>query len=91
MAEYQVSCINKQPRDNTHEGIQFLGGPGGGGWKTTRQKVVSLIEGGEHFYTLNTGKKAYLKVRVSAAGNKYVQTEADGVWQNNLLSLPECP
>jgi hypothetical protein len=23
--------------------------------------------------------------------NKYLKTQADGDWPNNLLSLPECP
>jgi len=28
MADVQVKCINKQPRNDTHEGITHLGGEG---------------------------------------------------------------
>jgi hypothetical protein len=35
MADVQVTCINKQPRDDPHEGITHLGGAT---WKWTRQQ-----------------------------------------------------
>lgn len=34
MADRQVTCINKQPRNDPHEGITHLGGYG---WYATRQ------------------------------------------------------
>ena len=87
MADSQVTCINKQPRNNTHEGITHLGGSG---WKWTRQQVVDSIEGKTNtFYTMVGGKRADVGV-VNGANGKYVRIFADGVWNDNLLALPEC-
>lgn len=38
--DLQVTCINKQPRNNPHEGITHFGGYG---WKWTRQEVINAI------------------------------------------------
>jgi hypothetical protein len=42
------------------------------------------------FYTQEGGYKAWVGVRESATGHKFLQTYADGVWKDNLLSLKEC-
>lgn len=42
MTDVQVSCINKQPRQNAYEGITHLGGQGGNGWRWTRQQVAEV-------------------------------------------------
>jgi len=90
MADVQITCINKTPRDNTHEGITHLGGSGGGGWKWTRARVIASIEAKENtFYTMVGGKRAEVGV-VDGKNGKYVRTYADGVWNDNLLALPEC-
>lgn len=87
MASLQVTCINKVPRDNPHEGIANLGGAG---WKKTRQQVVTEIESNQNsFYTSANGKIAHVGV-VNGPNGKYVRTHADGVWNDNLLALPEC-
>jgi hypothetical protein len=60
MADSQVTCINKQPRTNTHEGITHLGGPN---WKWTRQDVIASIEAKTNtFFTLVGGKRANVEV-----------------------------
>lgn len=87
MAELQVKCINKQPRNDTHEGITHLGGAS---WKYTRQEVVKYIEDKVHtFYTLVGGNRANVGV-VDGPNGKYVRTYADGKWNDNLLALYEC-
>jgi hypothetical protein len=87
MADVQVTCINKQPRNNTHEGITHLGGAN---WRWTRQQVIDSIESGTNtFYTLVGGKRADVAV-VNGPNGKYLRTHADGQWNNNLLALPEC-
>ena len=87
MADVQVTCINKQPRDNTHEGITHLGGSG---WRWTRQQVIESIEGKTNtFYTRAGGNRANVGV-VNGQNGKYLRTYADGKWNDNLLSLPEC-
>jgi hypothetical protein len=91
MADVRVTCINKRNRQDTHEGITHLGGPGGGGWKLTRQEVINSIRAGrDTFYTQVDGKRANIAVREGPHG-PYVQTHADGDWNNNLLALDECP
>jgi hypothetical protein len=87
MPDVQVTCINKQPRNNTHEGITHLGGAT---WKWTRQQVIDSIEARTNtFYTYVAGKRADVGV-VNGQNGKYLRTHADGVWNDNLLALPEC-
>ena len=87
MSDVQITCINKLPRNDTHEGITHLGGPG---WKWTRQQVVDSINGKTNsFYTMVDGKRADVGV-VNGSYGQYVRTYADGVWNDNLLALDEC-
>ena len=87
MADVQVSCINKQPRDNPHEGITHLGGAWG---KWTRQQVVDSIRAKTNtFFTRVNGKRAGIGV-VDGPNGPYLRTYADRVWNDNLLALPEC-
>jgi hypothetical protein len=88
MADVQITCINKQPRQNPHEGITHLGNSTG---KWTRQQVIDWIEGNTNtFYTRVGGNRANVGV-VNGPNGKYVRTYADGKWNDNLLALPECP
>ena len=55
----------------------------------TRAEMVAFVEkGGKAYVEDDDGDVAYLGVRKSAAGNKYVQTYADRIWNDNLLALP---
>ena len=94
MADYQIDCVNKPNRTSPHEHITHVGGPkpdGTGRWKDSVPNVIGFIESGTHrFYTSVGGATAWVKVRESSAGNKYIQTQADGVWKDNLLALNEC-
>lgn len=88
MADARVTCINKQPRHNPHEGITHLGGKT---WRWTRQEVINSIRAGTNtFYTSVDGKRADIEI-VEGPNGPYLQTRADGRLNNNLLSLPECP
>lgn len=87
MADVQVTCINKTPRDNTHAGITHLGG---NSWRWTRLQVIDSIESKTNtFFTLVGGKRADVGV-VNGPGGKYLRTYADGTWNDNLLALLEC-
>ena len=91
MADYRIDCVNKPNRNSPHEHITHVGGPAGGRWKDTTANVVRFIENQEHrFYTQEGNASAWVGVRTSAAGNKFLQTYADGIWKDNLLALPEC-
>jgi hypothetical protein len=94
MTDYRIDCINKPDRNSAHEHITHAGGPkpdGSGRWKETVPKIVGFIENKDHrFYTKEGDASAWVGVRTSAAGNKFIQTYADGVWKDNLLALKEC-
>lgn len=50
---------------------------------------VTYVENGGKAYVKDAkGDVAYLRVRQTASGTKYVQTYADGIWTDNLLALP---
>lgn len=88
MADAQVTCITKPNRSSTHEGITHLGGSG---WKWTRAQVIASIrEKTNTFFTMVGGKRANIGV-VDGPNGPYVRTYADGVWNDNLLALAECP
>jgi hypothetical protein len=89
MADVQVTCINKEPRNNPHEGITHLGNPAGN-WKWTRQQVIDSINAGSNtFFTHVDGKRADIAL-VNGPNGQYVRTHADGQWNDNLLALSEC-
>lgn len=94
MADYRIDCVNKPDRFSPHEHITNVGGPtpdGSGRWKDTVPNVVRFIENKQHgFYTKEGDAFAWVGVRTSAAGRKFLQTYADRIWKDNLLALPEC-
>jgi hypothetical protein len=94
MADYRIDCVNKPNRNSAHEHITAVGGPtpgGAGRWKDTVPNIVRIIESNAHrFYIKEGNATAWVGVAMSAAGNKFLRTYADGVWKDNLLALPEC-
>ena len=88
MADVQVTCVNKIPRDDPHEGITRLGGSG---WRWTRQQVIDSITAGSNSFYTNVGNRRANLAVVHGANGDYVRTHADGSWNDNLLALPECP
>ena len=90
MTDVEVKCINKLPRNNTHEGITHLGNAAAG-WKWTRAQVIASIEDKSNtFFTSVQGNRGDIG-EVNGPNGKYVRTYRDGKWDDNLLSLPECP
>jgi hypothetical protein len=88
MADVQITCINKPDRTSPHEAISHVGNSSG---KWTRAQVVAWIESNTHtFFTLVQGNRGDIGV-VNGPNGKYLRTYADGKWNDNLLSLPECP
>lgn len=91
MADVQVTCIIKPNKDSPHEHITHLGGRE---WLWTREKVIKSIEEKTNtFYVVDplSRTKAYVGIIRPEGLNPYVKTHADGKWNNNLLSLNQCP
>ena len=92
----KITCINKDGGDHydPYEAITHFG------WidesdnksgKLTLAEMISYLEKGNQAYVkASSGAIAYLVVRISRAGNKYVKTVADGKETDNLLYLLEC-
>jgi Protein of unknown function (DUF3892) len=95
MTQYQVTCINKPNHNSSHEHITHIGGGiGNGRWLLTREEAIRQIELNiSSFYVKDSysGKISWVKVVHRPFGHSYLQTQADGLYNNNLLSLSECP
>jgi hypothetical protein len=92
VADVRVTCITKPNPLSSHEHITHIGGSN---WKWDRDAVVRSIESKTNtFFVLDpvTGAKAYVGViRPTDGRSPYLRTYADGKWNDNLLSLPQCP
>ena len=91
MADAQITCITKPHPQSPHEHITHVGGAG---WKWTREKVIQSIDDKTNtFYVIDpkNQKRAYVGVVRSAGKPAYLRTHADGDWNDNLLSLNQCP
>lgn len=89
MADIQITCIRKPDNDNRHEAITHVGNSQGV-W--AKGDVINWIDNKEHtFYTMANGQRANVGVVRETGKAPYLRTHADGQWNNNLLSLPQCP
>jgi hypothetical protein len=93
----RITCINKSGgyHQDPHHAIQNLGWTNeenGKTGKSTRLEIYSWLKDdkGSAYVKDRVGNLAYVYPRESANGTKFVQTYADKVWTDNLLSLPEC-
>lgn len=95
MADCQVGCIVKPDRFSTHEHITHIGNQNATPpWKWTREQVVASIDAGTNTFFVRDpykGKRSDVGVVRPAGRNPYLRTHADGDWNDNLLSLPNCP
>jgi len=92
MADAQVTCITKLYPQSAHEHITHLGNSGR--WMWTREQVIESIEARTNtFFVLDpsNGKRADIGVVRESGKTPYVRTYADRQWNNNLLSLNQCP
>lgn len=93
MTDVRVTCITKPNAQSPHEHITHLGSSAGN-WNWTREQVIQSIDAKTNtFYVLDpvSGQRADIGVVREAGKAPYVRTYADGRWNNNLLSLNQCP
>lgn len=92
MADVQVTCITKPHPQSPHEHITHLGNPRAG-WVWPRERVVESIDAKTNtFFVVDprTSKRANVGVVRQTGKLPYVRTYADGIWNDNLLSLDQC-
>ncbi len=89
----QITCITKSNPRGGHEHITHAGNPAANWMWTVPQIIASIDAGTNTFYVRdpNTGKRANVGVVRPAGHRPYIRTYADGVWNDNLLSLNSCP
>jgi len=93
MSNLQITCITKSVPNGWHEHITDVGNPADR-WNFTVEQVIVSIDSKTHsFYVrdANTGKVAYVGVVRPEGRRPYIRTYADGLWNDNLLSLTACP
>ncbi|MBI3299947.1 MAG: DUF3892 domain-containing protein [Elusimicrobia bacterium] len=92
MADCRITCIVKPNPSSPHEHISHVGNPPT--WTWAREQVIESIESRTNtFYVLDPGTGLRSNVGVVRAEGRapFLRTYADGVWNNNLLSLDQCP
>ncbi len=92
---FQITGIRKPGgADNSHEAISHYRWVDDGKSQSTiteRLTVVSWVEDKKiPAYVADGTRKIWCEVRQNQNGTKFLQTQADGQWSNNLLALPEC-
>jgi hypothetical protein len=91
MADVRLTCIRKPNVNSPTEHITHVGSSDQNAvW--TREQVIAWIDAGAHtFYVSDVaGRRAYVGVVREVGKAPYLRTYADGQWNNNLLSLPQC-
>lgn len=91
MTEYLITDIRRATPKGSHRGITHLYGPKGDGhiYVDTVLRCSGYIESGRHrFFLEREDAKIYVEVRTEADGQKYLQAKVDGVWTDDLLTLP---
>jgi len=94
MPDCQVTCTTKSVPNGGHEHITHIGGIGGNGWRLTKAVAINRIDGRiDFFYTIDrvTGVRADVGVVREPGITPFLRTYADGIWNNNLVALPQCP
>lgn len=89
MNSIRVTCIKLMSSEKKHEYITHIGSPTQK-W-STEQAILLIDSNTTTFYVLDeNGKRADIVVVRPAGQKPHLRTSADGILNNNLLSLPNC-
>lgn len=93
MADCQVTCIVKPHPQSSHEHITHVGNPRANWIWPTSEVIRSIDQQTNTFFVLDpyTSKRSNIGVVRPAGRPPYLRTHADGDWNDNLLSLNQCP
>lgn len=92
MADVRITCITKSHPQGGNEFITHVGALDGR-WRWTKEQTIRSIEDKSNtFFVVDaaSGKRADVGVVRPSVGTPYLRTYADGIWTDNLLSLPAC-
>lgn len=92
MADVQITCITKSHSTGGNEHITHVGNPAGN-WKWPVAQVIASIDAKTNTFFVRdplSGKRADVGVVRQSGRLPYLRTYADGVWNDNLLALPQC-
>jgi hypothetical protein len=93
MVDVRITCITKPHPQSSHEHITHVGNPAAN-WRWTREQVIASIDAGDNtFFVIDpgNGKRSNVGVVRPVGRAPYLRTYADGDWNDNLLSLNQCP
>jgi len=89
----RITHVHMSPPATSHEHIQqvwvvddMLPSSTPPRWWTV-EEAVRHLRGGNKLYVVE-GRQVEVQARQTPSGHWFIQTAADGRWQNNLLELP---
>lgn len=91
--EWRVTCIIKQNPDSAHEHITHVGNKSAG-WVWSRKQVIGSIDAEMNTFVVVdpvTNARSNVGVVREEGRSPYLRTYTDKTWNNNLLSLDQCP
>lgn len=92
MADCQITCIVKPHPQSQHEHITHVGNPPQ--WIWPREQVIASIEAKTNTFFVKdplSGRRADVGVVRETGKAPFLRTFADGYYDDNLLSLDQCP
>jgi len=92
MADVQIRNIRKKDRMSSHEHITHAGNIITSNWIWTREDIIKSIEQETNtFYVQENSRRSEVGVVYpNDERAPFLRTYADGYWNDNLLSLPNC-
>lgn len=90
--ELRVTCIKSDP-DSAHEHITHVGNPSDG-WMWSREQVIGSIDAEISTFVVVdpvTNTRSNVGVVREEGKPPYLRTYVDETWNNDLLSLDQCP
>jgi hypothetical protein len=91
-AIYRVTCKEKHSLYERITAISCINISTGSTLRILEHDAIRRIESGADSFFVEDAKgdRASVVVR-QREGRKFLATQRDGIWDDNLLSLPECP